>query len=293
MESKFEIDHELEKYMPAVSDVCNEALEHLLKEAGGATTPLIVWDEANVLLDGHRRYRACLKLGLPYRVERISCKDRAEAKKKMDLIQFSRRNVSDHDQAVGEARTLRVLTGAGMSVGEAVKAIAEHEGESERTTFRKVQYGKAFDGLEDHWQRLLLVIDAPRNQVMWISGLGAKRRRRIFPYVSKYGATELHKRYVEGLPKKLPRFGTELPPDLPPALPELIPRSDLKGKPVTRRVNRLIDEIEESMKSLNQELYRLFGDQGIRAPACFWKRRIDKSYLEIKSVLKEVRTKFG
>ena len=38
----------------------------------GCLNPLVVWDEENTILDGHRRYKICKQLGIGFRQERLS-----------------------------------------------------------------------------------------------------------------------------------------------------------------------------------------------------------------------------
>jgi len=86
------IDFEFQHHLPPLHVGGKEELEALIKEAGKARDALIVWDEANILVDGHHRYEICTRLNLPFTVERVSFPSRAAALLFAQRQQFARRN---------------------------------------------------------------------------------------------------------------------------------------------------------------------------------------------------------
>lgn len=89
------IDPEFLDYLPILSEKDdNELLVELLQD--GCRDRILVWDEPNVVVDGHRRVRLCQQHNVSYRVEYRSFKDRAAVKEWMRRNQlFGRRNLTD------------------------------------------------------------------------------------------------------------------------------------------------------------------------------------------------------
>jgi hypothetical protein len=96
---KPKIDPEFRDMIPPLSDAEREALEASILAARGATTPLDVWEETGLLLDGHNRFEICTRLGLPYMTRLVSLPDRATALTWIFENQIARRNLSP-DQIV-------------------------------------------------------------------------------------------------------------------------------------------------------------------------------------------------
>lgn len=92
MNPKIVIDFEFKNYLPPLHIGGKEELESLIKEAGKARDPLIVWDEENILVDGHHRYEICTRLNLPFTTERVSFPHRTAALLFAQRQQFARRN---------------------------------------------------------------------------------------------------------------------------------------------------------------------------------------------------------
>jgi site-specific DNA-methyltransferase (adenine-specific) len=60
----------------------------------GCQSPLIVWTETGILLDGHNRYAICTRLGLPFAVEHIELGNQDEALAWIEENQLGRRNLT-------------------------------------------------------------------------------------------------------------------------------------------------------------------------------------------------------
>lgn len=90
---EFTVDEGLRKLIPTLSEAEREQLEqNVMRE--GCRDPLVIWQEKDVLLDGHHRFEICRRLQLPYKTERISLKDRDAAKAWVITNQFGRRNLA-------------------------------------------------------------------------------------------------------------------------------------------------------------------------------------------------------
>lgn len=95
---EFTIDEGLRKLIPTLSEAEREQLEqNLIRE--GCRDPLVIWQEKDVLLDGHHRFEICRRLQVPYKTERISLKDRDAAKAWVITNQFGRRNLAPYVRA--------------------------------------------------------------------------------------------------------------------------------------------------------------------------------------------------
>lgn len=90
---EFHVDEGLRKLIPTLSDSEREQLEQNVKR-DGCRDPLVVWAEKGALLDGHHRFEICRRFQLPYKLEKVSLKDRAAAKAWVITNQFGRRNLA-------------------------------------------------------------------------------------------------------------------------------------------------------------------------------------------------------
>jgi DNA repair exonuclease SbcCD ATPase subunit len=133
MIATFRIHPEIESYIRKQSEEENSILEESLL-AEGCRDPLVVWEEQNVLVDGHHRIAICRKHGLSYSVVYRSFPDIEAVKAWMDLNQLGRRNLSKEDRD----ELIRRLAAAGVSK----KAIAEKIGLTQRSVQRIVPEGR-------------------------------------------------------------------------------------------------------------------------------------------------------
>lgn len=93
------IDAEFESLIrPLTTDELEHLEESLLHD--GCRDPLVVWDEQNILLDGHNRYRICTTNDIEYSIHRISLEDRDAARVWIFKNQCARRNISDDQRAM-------------------------------------------------------------------------------------------------------------------------------------------------------------------------------------------------
>ena len=95
-----ELDEELRTYMPQTNEATDAELERQLLETGGPVDDLTVWKERNIILDGYRRYKICMKHNLPFKLRHISLPDLDAAKEWMTLWALARRNITKNQRAV-------------------------------------------------------------------------------------------------------------------------------------------------------------------------------------------------
>ena len=94
----FHIDTDFVESMNRLSEEEAFQLEsNLLQE--GCRDALVVWQEENLLLDGHNRLELCKKLGLPYETHYLSLPDRQAAVEWICKNQLGRRNLTPFQKA--------------------------------------------------------------------------------------------------------------------------------------------------------------------------------------------------
>lgn len=89
---EFRIDPEFRGLLRELTDEERGLLESQLLE-DGCLSPLVVWEEEGILLDGHHRFDICEREGIPCKVARISFGSREEAKEWVQRTQRGRRNI--------------------------------------------------------------------------------------------------------------------------------------------------------------------------------------------------------
>lgn len=92
------IEKEFEALSLAWSDEEEELLAAMIK-AAGCRDALLVWHDPetghDLLVDGHRRLRICMRLSRPFRIEQLDAPDRATALALCRDMQLARRNLTD------------------------------------------------------------------------------------------------------------------------------------------------------------------------------------------------------
>jgi len=152
-----EILEELKDLIPPLQDMELEQLHRSLDSTSGPETPLKVWKEKNILIDGHHRYAYCTEKGYDYDVQYESFINIDAVKDYMILHQLGRRNVDpktasylrgklykNRKQAVGaNMHTMKVgQNGPPTSTAEKV---AQETGVSENTVKRDEKFADAVD----------------------------------------------------------------------------------------------------------------------------------------------------
>ena len=129
MKHAFFIDHEIANLFDPPSVEERQQLEANLIADGGATNPLAVWEDKNILLQGHNRLELCEKHSLPYDVKWLKFKTREDAITWVINNQLGQRNLSEKGKA--KARALRVEREAeARKDGKSIRDIASTSGVS-------------------------------------------------------------------------------------------------------------------------------------------------------------------
>ena len=77
---QFNVDPKLQQILPVLNSEQVEQLTQGLLDAGRCLSPLVVWDEENILLDGHYRWEILQRHSeISYEIERLSLGSREEA----------------------------------------------------------------------------------------------------------------------------------------------------------------------------------------------------------------------
>ena len=119
-----ELDEELRTYMPQTNEATDAELERQLLETGGPVDDLTVWKERNIILDGYRRYKICMKHNLPFKLRHISLPDLDAAKEWMTLWALARRNITKNQRAVLLHDLVKIRIGRGLSQRKAEEQVA-------------------------------------------------------------------------------------------------------------------------------------------------------------------------
>ena len=93
MSKELIIDEEFKKLIPPLSDEEFGLLEESIVEEG-CRDPLVVWDNS-IILDGHNRYKICMKHGIIFSTVNKNFDSRGKAEVWIIRNQFGRRNLTD------------------------------------------------------------------------------------------------------------------------------------------------------------------------------------------------------
>lgn len=96
---KFKIDAEFENYLPALPREKFEQLEKLIISEG-CREPLVIWAGEDILLDGHNRYKICLRNKIPFQTVKKEFDTEDDAKLWMIMTQASRRNWTEEEETL-------------------------------------------------------------------------------------------------------------------------------------------------------------------------------------------------
>jgi hypothetical protein len=123
------VDQEFAKFLRPLTHSEEADLESQLT-AEGCQDRLVVWQENNILLDGHHRRQLCKRLKIPFEYRYISLPDREAAKKWIIQHQFGRRNSTELERKdyIGMVYDLEVGTRGGAQ-DEERENVAQNVGE--------------------------------------------------------------------------------------------------------------------------------------------------------------------
>jgi hypothetical protein len=149
------VDPEFVELGAPMDDATRAALRQSLIEEG-CRDALVVWEEKDILLDGHNRLALCRQLGIAFRVTKLSFPDRASALAWFVAAQRTRRSLTPHwamyylgkqylaesvgrggARAKGQSDPLRASARVGIAAGV-----------GEKTVRRAAAFAEAVDALE-------------------------------------------------------------------------------------------------------------------------------------------------
>jgi hypothetical protein len=304
-EPDFKIDPSLRDLLPAGTSLETELLEIQLLASGGPESDLVVWDEQNVLIDGHRRYEICKRVGLPYTIVRKSFESKEAVVNWMLTNQIGRRNLLDHDKSVFTSRLVKAVAW-GLPKVEATEKVAEMIGQSTRTTYRQLEYADAYAQLPQEWQLAISSRDVkcPHKYVPRIAGLPRKESIELLDDVLETGSVEPIQKMFPDKPSKArvikqtraSASGTpkatsaEQEPDdrevYDPDSPDVMNVDKRAGK---ETLIGMIQDSEAAVDMASRLIDTLFGADGLNASESSRKREADSHVRGINIVLKDVR----
>jgi hypothetical protein len=161
--------------------------------AEGCRDPLVVWQEEQILLDGHNRLEICDKHRLPYEVHEVSLPDMDAAKLWMYDNQLGRRNLTSaqtsyyrgkqyelHKQVGFKGNQYASASGNSCQKHDTAKMLAAQHHVAEKTIRNDAAYAKAIDTLDEAvgagTRQALLARDTKMTQqdVKTLAKIGAK-----------------------------------------------------------------------------------------------------------------------
>ncbi len=178
------IDPELVELGAPMDDATRAALRESLRTEG-CRDALVVWQEQDVLLDGHNRLAICREDGIAFQVTKLSFPDRAAAVAWFVTAQRTRRSLTSHwamyylgRQYSAEKREHGRRGKTGQSDQSSVR-LASAAGVGEKTVRRAAAFAEAVDALEravPHARRAVLnrQIKLSRQQIEQALELGAE-----------------------------------------------------------------------------------------------------------------------
>jgi hypothetical protein len=193
------IDPEFASLIPPLSQSELDLLEESLKQEG-LRQDLVVWKEANILLDGHNRLRLCRKHGIELRVKHLSFPDRDAARAFVFRTQLARRNLTR--EAESYLRGKRYLDsrhqGTKSTSGQSdPKRLSEEMAQefkvSEKTIRRDASFTTAVDAIAancgEKSKQLILSRDQGlrRSQVIRLAKMKPKEQQEFFEELAKTG----------------------------------------------------------------------------------------------------------
>ena len=174
------VDPEFVALLPPLTRDQKAGLEKLIVAAGRITSPLTVWAEERLLIDGHHRREIAMRLGMDFRTEELSFPSREAVIEWMFANQRDRRNLTPdqlrlvmgrHYNARKQVRpgppVNRPQNGDDRGGGRACEALASDYGVSHGTIERAGKFAAAVDTLK--------AID-PEIEQKVVTGKGPTRR---------------------------------------------------------------------------------------------------------------------
>ena len=283
-------------------------LEDLIKSDGSPDTPLVIWEERKLLVDGHRRYALCKKYDLPFSVIYKSFKDEDAVKRYMIKRQLSNRNLTDHERAVYIKREVDMISKEeGVFKTTAVKKISHETGTSISKIWSDIAYAESVEGLEPEWVTAIdkKVIKLSRKDLARMAALEPELQKDIYAKFIEYGVKEavteaISEAYGEEVVVTEPEIDFSSKEKPAATLDDYagydeFDIDEISGGAYDRKeASKILRKIEDCEKvgallaKLCDELFsgECLGDETKKSS---WKRKCDYGHRQIANVLMEVR----
>jgi ParB family chromosome partitioning protein len=126
--SQIKIDKEFQSMIPPLTEKELSGLEESILH-DGCLDPLIVWQDKNILLDGHHRKTICEKYGLEYDIRELRFESRDNAADWIDTHQLGRRNLTPEQMSLlrGRLYNRRKRRQGGTGANRYTKQCAQNE----------------------------------------------------------------------------------------------------------------------------------------------------------------------
>lgn len=217
-ELPFIIDQELKAMIWKTDQFADDLFEQDLIANDGPDEPLLVWDEENILVDGHRRIDVCVRNNLAFRVERRSFESRTSVMIWMWTHQLGRRNLLDHQVVVARGRLMQLLKETEGTASKAAEIVMKATNCSRRSSYRALEYVEGFDKLSESWKMVVedQMVNRVKKYVPSLGTLSHEDQEILFDEASKNGLTSESVR--EQMQNAFPKFRrkTKLSPGEPP-----------------------------------------------------------------------------
>ena len=213
--SKIIIDQAFRERLSPLEPFSFQELEQSIIRYGGADDPLVVWDETDILVDGHHRYDVCLKHGLPFKIIRKSFASREAVERFIDGRQLGRRNLNENVKSylIGKRyREEKREHGAPEGNQNASKQsgkekpenlplcsektaakIAAEKGMSEKTVRNAANYAAAVDTLAEQGISKNAAFESSRATVKKAANLPEEQRRIVADLLHQEPKTKLNR----------------------------------------------------------------------------------------------------
>jgi hypothetical protein len=145
---------------PLTTEEFRQLEENLL--ADGCCNPLIVWEEEQVILDGHHRFEICERHGMKYNTQELSLPSLDAAKMWMITHQLGRRNLTHEQMSYFRGKQYELQKRVGFKGNQhttasgkicqkhdTAQALAVQHHVAEKTIRNDAAYAKAVDALAD------------------------------------------------------------------------------------------------------------------------------------------------
>ncbi len=170
------IDPEFEGFLPPLPKEAYSDLRDKILEEGMAEN-IVVWQEENVIIDGHHRFRICTELDVPFGIRYESFENREQVLEWMVKNQLGKRNLNERQLAYFRGKHYQSVKqphggarGHGEPLlGKTAETIAKTHGVAPNTIKRDAKFAEAVDKVAKETQQAphdIINGDASRKKII-------------------------------------------------------------------------------------------------------------------------------